>query len=122
MSSAPKWVSWWFRAAAVYGAVSLVPAYLVPPPNPAAALTYYGFVGTALAFQIVFWIIGGDPARFRPLMLAGVAEKLGFGVPVAILVAHGVAAPVTLLFGGIDLLLGAGFFLAWRATPASRGS
>ena len=114
----PRWVSWWFRGAAVYGALALLLAYLTPPPNPAAALSHYGFAGTALAFQLVFWIIGGNPSRYRPLMLAGVAEKLAFGVPAMVLA----VPPEVRLFGGIDLLLGAGFLLAWRVTPATRGS
>jgi hypothetical protein len=113
--SAPRWVSRWFRGAAIYGLVALLPQYLVPQPL-AAALLAYGFIGTASAFQIVFWIVGGDPARYRALMLAGVAEKLAFGVPAMVLFTAGKAPAAVLLFGGIDLALGFGFLVAWRAT------
>lgn len=118
-SAAPRWVRWWFRGAAVYGLLALLPQYLLPQPE-GAELVAYGFIGTASAFQLVFWIIGGDPVRYRPLMLAGIAEKLAFGVPAWLLFARGdVPAPVA-VFGGIDLALGAGFLLAWRAMPAAR--
>lgn len=117
MSESPRWVRRWFRGAAIYGVLALLPTYAVN-----RTLAEHAFTGTALAFQIVFWIVGGAPARFRPLMLAGVAEKLAFGVPALWFAATGVAPGIVALFAAIDLLLGAGFLLAWRATPASRGS
>lgn len=112
----PRWVPLWFRGAAIYGLLALLPQYLLPQPE-GAELVAYGFIGTASAFQIVFWIIGGDPVRYRALMLAGAAEKLAFGVPALLLHAAGKAPLAVVLFGGLDLLLGLGFLLAWRATP-----
>ena len=118
IAAAPRWVPWWFRGAAVYGLFALLPQYLLPQPTN-AELVAYGFIGTAAAFQLVFWVIGGDPVRYRSLMLPGVAEKLAFGVPALLLFAGGKAPPAVLLFAGIDLALGFGFFLAWRATAAA---
>jgi hypothetical protein len=118
-AGAPRWVGLWFRGAAIFGLVALLPQYLLPQPA-GAELVAYGFIGTAAAFQLVFWVIGGDPVRYRALMLPSVAEKLAFGVPAVLLFASGkVPAPV-LLFGAIDLILGLGFFLAWRAIPIHR--
>ncbi|MBV8238509.1 MAG: hypothetical protein JO221_07040 [Sphingomonas sp.] len=115
---APKWVSRWYRGAAIYGLAVLLPQYLQSPP-PGAEAVAYGFIGTASVFQLVFWIIGGDPLRYRALMPVTVLEKLVFGVPVALLYAQGRASAFLLPFGVIDLMLGIGFFLAWRATPRS---
>jgi hypothetical protein len=112
---APRWVKWWFRGAAIFGLVALLPQYLLPQPA-GAELVAYGFIGTASAFQLVFWAIGGDPVRYRALMLPGVAEKLAFGVPAWLLFARGDAPAAVAVFGGIDLLLGVGFLLAWQAT------
>ncbi len=39
---------------------------------------YYGFVGLALVWQIAFFIIASDPARYRPIMLAAIPEKFIF--------------------------------------------
>ncbi|SEL96517.1 hypothetical protein SAMN05216382_3000 [Sphingomonas palmae] len=103
-----RWVRWWFRAAAIYGTAALVASLAAPG---AATLTGLAFTLTALAFQLVFWLIGGDPVRYRPMMLAGVAEKLAFGVP-ALVLAPG---STTAMFGVVDLILGAGFLLAWFA-------
>ncbi len=108
MLSAPRLVDWWFRGAAIYGTIALLASLATAP----AALPGLAFALTALAFQIVFWLIGGDPVRYRPMMLAGVAEKLAFGTPALVLA----AGTTTAIFGAIDLILGAGFVLAWFAT------
>jgi hypothetical protein len=46
-----------------------------------------------LAWQLVFLVMGGDPMRYRPLMLPAIVEKLGWGVAVSALVARGRTAP-----------------------------
>ena len=105
-----------FRWAAIYGAVVLTPMYFTPLPHQGAEV-FLGFVGLALVFQVVFWIIGSDPVRFRPLMLPAMVEKMVFGVPALVLFAQGaVVAPVA-VFAAIDVMLGVGFWLAWRKTP-----
>ncbi len=114
--TAPKWVSYWYRGAAIYGLLVLLPQYFMSPPVR-AEVPFFGFIGTAVAFQLAFWVMGGDPARYRPLMPVSVVEKLAFAVPVAVLFAQGRAPAPILGFGMIDLALGLGFLLAWRATP-----
>lgn len=74
-----------FRGAAIYGVLALVPLYFLPMPAVSPE-TYYGFIGCALVFQWLFWIIGGDPVKYRPLMLVAVAEKLVFAVPALALI------------------------------------
>jgi len=49
---------------------------------------FYGFAGVALAWQFVFLIIASNPVRFRPLMLVGILEKLGFFLPTVALYAQ----------------------------------
>ena len=107
-----------FRWAAIYGVIVLVPLYLTPLPLTGAEV-FLGFVGLALVFQGVFWTIGGDPVKYRALMPLAVAEKLVFAVPCLALWASGypVNRPVA-AFSLIDLLLGLGFFIAWRKQPA----
>lgn len=108
-----------FRWAAIYGVIVLLPLYFTPLP-PGMGETFLGFVGLALVFQGVFWTIGGDPVKYRALMPYAIAEKLVFGLPALALFAQGypVPPPVT-VFAAIDVLLGIGFWLAWRRTPVA---
>lgn len=108
-----------FRWAAIYGVIVLLPLYLTPLP-PVGGETLLGFIGLALVFQAVFWIIGSDPVKYRALMLPAIAEKLVFGVPALALFAQGYPVPPPVaVFAGIDVALGLGFWLAWRRTPLS---
>lgn len=112
-------VRWLFRLAAIYGVVGLLPLYLAPLP-PVGAEFQLGFIGLALVFQALFWLIGGDPVRWRALMPFGVAEKLSFGLPVMLLAAQHRANPQLAAGAMIDLALGAAFVWAFLAT--GRGS
>lgn len=113
-----------FTVAGIWGVLTLTPLYFIfnligqkdPPPITHPAF-FYGFVGAALAWQIAFFIIADDPARYRGLMIPSVFEKFSYGIAVLILVAHGRMRSSDLLFGGIDLLLGLLFFVAFLRTP-----
>lgn len=105
-----------FRWAAIYGVLVLLPLYFTPLP-PVGAEILLGFTGLALVFQAVFWIIGGDPAKYRPLMLPAVAEKMVFGLPTLALFAQGYPVnPPVAVFAAIDVALGIGFYFSWKTT------
>ena len=106
-----------FRWAAVYGAIVLTPMYFLPPPAERTE-AYFGFIGSALAFQLVYWIIGGDPLRYRALMPVGVLAKLSFAIPALTLFALGRLDALTAVPVGIDVLLALGFLWAWRVTSS----
>lgn len=115
-----------FFWAGVYGIVVLAPQYLVElgvGPALAAPITrpehFYGFVGVALAWQLVFLVIARDVQRYRLLMLPAVLEKAAFGVPVLLLFAAGRVGRDVLVFGCLDLVLGVLFLLAFVRTPAA---
>ena len=112
-----------FTGAGVYGLIVMLPQYFLAArigrdtPPPLTHLEYfYGFIGVVVAWQLVFLAIGREPARYRPLMLVAVLEKLAFGVPVIILYAQGSLPGSVLFFGLVDLTLGALFIASWRAT------
>jgi hypothetical protein len=114
-----------YTIAGIYGLVVMFPQYFLEdrigrntPPPITHPEYFYGFIGIVLVWQIAFLVIARDPARFRPLMPVTVLEKLAFAVPVALLYAQGRVAPATLLFGGIDLVLSALFFVSYRRTAA----
>lgn len=112
---------WLFRGAAIYGAILLLPVYFLearvaaPAPRLPAPEYFYGFVGAALSFQILYWMIGSAPRRYHPLMLLGVAAKLSFWVPVAILWTLARTSTGTFVLVCGDLILAIAFFVAWRS-------
>lgn len=116
-----------FTWASIYGMIALLPNYFAEPRYAAMGdpishpELLYGFIGTALAMQLVYFTIGRDPLRYRSLMPIGVLAKLAFGVPVVILFALDRAETLTLVFGLIDLALAAAFAWAWRLTPSHSG-
>jgi hypothetical protein len=112
-----------FWIAGIWGVLILTPLYFMfdligrqdPPPITHPAF-YYGFVGTALAWQIAFFIIATNPVRFRPLILAAVVEKFSYGAALTGLYLQGRLHPSDLTFGAVDLLLGFLFVAAFLRT------
>lgn len=113
-----------FLVAAVYGILALAPQYFLEgyiartdPPAITHPEFFYGFIGVALAFQIVFLIISRDPVRFRPLMLASVVEKIPFGIAAVVLYIQGRLSANILGAGLVDLVLGTLFIVSFLKTP-----
>jgi hypothetical protein len=111
----------------VYGIVVLAPQYLIElgfGPTLVAPIArpehFYGFVGVALAWQLVFLVIARDVQRYRLLMLPAILEKLAFGLPVLLLFAAGRVGTDVLAFGCLDLVLGVLFLLSFIRTRAAR--
>ena len=59
-----------------------------------------------MAWQIVFFIIAGDPIRYRPIMLVAIVEKALFGLPAIVLFLTGRLHLQMLLAGLMDMSLG----------------
>ena len=74
---------------------------------------YYGFIGVAVAFQIVFIIISRDPIRYRSLVLPSIVEKFSFVTAVALLVYAERTAGQIVLGAAIDAVLGTLFTISW---------
>jgi hypothetical protein len=117
-----------FMAAGIYGLIVLIPQYFAEsqvgrdyPPAITHSEYFYGFIGIAVVWQFCFIIFSKEPARYRPLMMVAVLEKLAFAVPAFVLYAQHRLSLVTTVFGGIDLILGALFVTAYRLMSATRG-
>jgi hypothetical protein len=117
-----------FLIAGIYGLVVLLPSYFLeektgrdyPPPITHPEF-YYGFIGVAISWQIVFLIIARDPRRYRPIMLAAIVEKASYGIATLILYLQGRTGAVVLGTGVIDLILGILFLVAYNQTrPADQ--
>ena len=113
-----------FWIAGIWGFLVLTPLYFIfdmigrnDPPAITHPGFFYGFVGAALTWQIVFFLIATDPSRYRPFIVASVLEKLSYGAAVVLLVLQGRMHKSDLVFGGTDLLLGVLFAIAYFKTP-----
>jgi hypothetical protein len=78
-----------FLIAGIYGLLSLSPMYFLEakngrdfPPAITHPEFYYGFIGVALAWQVLFLVLSINPKRYRPMMIPAMLEKLSFAVPV----------------------------------------
>jgi hypothetical protein len=79
----------------------------------------YGFIGIAVAWQIVFLMISREPIRYRPIMLAAIVEKASFGLPAIVLYAAGKLSAQMLGAGILDLIFGALFIVAYARTATA---
>ena len=112
-----------YLIAGVYGLLILLPQYFLRarigndlPPEITHPEFYYGFVGVAVAWQVLFLILATDPRRFRPMMIPAVLEKASFGIAVVVLVAQGKTAMPMLAAALVDLTFGVLFVLAFFRT------
>ena len=122
-----KFAKYVFYIAAIYGLLALAPQYFLEskngrdfPPAITHAEYYYGFVGVALAFQIVFLIIARDPVKYRAMIIPSVIEKFSFAIAAIALYLQGRLAPMMLGAGLIDLALGVLFIVSYIVLSKSR--
>jgi hypothetical protein len=115
-----------FNLAGVYGVLALAPQYFLEqrigrdyPPAITHPEHFYGFIGVALAWQLLFFVIARDPVRMRPAMLPAIVEKLAFGIAAPVLYAQGRVVAAVLGFGIFDLVLATLFFIAMVRTARS---
>lgn len=118
-----RFAKYTFLVAGIAGLLVLVPQYFLFekngvdfPPAINHPEYYYGFVGVAVAFQIVFIIISRDPMKYRQLMLASVVEKFSFGLACLALFIQGRLAGMQFAAGAVDLLLGLLFIISYMKT------
>lgn len=116
-----------FYIAGIEGLILVTPMYFLEsaiaqqdPPAITHPEFFYGFIGVAVAWQILFLIIARDPVRFRLAMLAGIVEKLTFGGAVLLLFFAGRVSTQTMALAAVDLLFAPLFaisFLKTRVPP-----
>ena len=116
-----------FWVAGVYGVLVLVPQYFMEgkvgrdfPPPITHPEHYYGFIGVALAWQVLFLMMARDPIRYRLVMIPATLEKVAFGVATVVLYLQGRLSPIILIGGVIDLVFAFLFVVSFRATAEQR--
>jgi hypothetical protein len=112
-----------FYIAGVYGLIVLAPQYFWEekngrdfPPAITHPEYYYGFIGVALACQILFLIIARNPVRYRTAMIPAVIEKFSFGIAAIVLFLQNRLAVPMLGAAVVDMILGALFIIAFFKT------
>ena len=118
-----RFATWAFGLSAVYGVLVLAPFLFLEKQIAAAPVAFthpeyfYGFLGAALVFQLVFVLIARDPVRLRPIMPAAVAEKWVWGAVVWTVFLQGRTQAAVAGFATVDIALGVLFLVAWARTP-----
>jgi hypothetical protein len=116
-----------FIGAGIWGITVLTPLfwhvdltgrrYSVPAEHPDF---FYGFLAVAMAWQIAFLVIGIDPARFRPLMIPAIVEKLGYVSVLTVLYSRARISAIDAQAAVPDLLLAILFVVAFVVTRGER--
>ncbi len=115
-----------FLVAGIYGLLALLPLYFLEertgqdfPPPIAHPEYYYGFIGVAVAWQILFLLLARDPLRYRIMMIPAVLEKAGYGIAVVVLFLMERVSSFVLTFGVVDLIFGSLFVVAYVKTASN---
>ena len=112
-----------FWIAGIWGVLLLCSLYFLSdaigrkdPPSITHLEYYFGFLGVALAWQLAFFVIAKDPARFRPMIIPAIAEKLIYVASITILYSTGRASMETGMATLPDLILAVMFTVAYGKT------
>lgn len=116
-----------FAVAGIIGLLELLPFYFQEasfsadfPPAIAHPEFFYGFIGVAAVWQLVFFVIATNPLRYRPIMGIALLEKAAFAIPAYLLWQSGRLTAQPILAGAtVDALMFLFFAIAfvgvWRS-------
>lgn len=114
-----KFAKYTFLVAGIYGLLALLPMYFMEtrygadnPPAITHPEFYYGFIGVAVAFQLVFIVISRDPLKYKSLIIPSIVEKFSFVIAVAALIVAGRVSGQIIAGAAVDAVLGTLFTIA----------
>jgi hypothetical protein len=112
-----------FWVAGIWGVLVLAPLYFMfdligrqDPPAITHPGFYYGFIAVGLAWQVAFFVIARNPARFRLMMIPSMIEKFGYGASLLALYLQHRLHSSDLVFASADVLFGILFLVAFLRT------
>lgn len=118
-----------FLVAGIYGLLILSPLYfmenrigLETPPAITHPEYFYGFVGVALAWQVLFLVLSTDPVRYRPMILPAILEKVTWGTALIVLLSQGRLALSTFAIGSVDWIFAFLFLAAYFTAKSARAT
>jgi len=118
-----------YGIAAVYGFISLLPLYFLlekvgrdaPPPITHPEF-YYGFLGVAFLWQLVFVMMAKNPVQYRSLIPITILEKFVYTVPVILLYSADRVHASIMRSSLVDPIFGILFIIAYFRTGATEYS
>jgi hypothetical protein len=121
-----RFAKWVFTIGGIWGVLIIGPLFFLegvlarmsgPFTHPDA---YYGFVASTFAWQLVYLVIGRNPAPYRPMMLLGALGKVLYAGSCWALFATGRIPLIVPAVAAPDLLLAALFVVAWFKTAPQK--
>ena len=114
-----------FLAAGIEGSLILTPIYFMEdkvgratPPAITHPEYFYGFLGVALAWQVLFLLLSTDPTRYRLMILPAILEKVAYGLTLIVLFATGRLALSAFAIGSVDWIFAFLFLAAYFKTKS----
>ena len=118
-----------FLVAGIQGSLILSPMYFLEnkigrdaPPPITHPENFYGFLGVALAWQVLFLVLSTDPVRYRPMILPSILEKVAWGTALIVLFWQGRLALSTLAIGSVDWIFAFLFIASYFTTKSNRAA
>jgi len=116
-----------FLIAGIYGLLILSPIYFMEnkigretPPAITHPEYFYGFLGTALAWQALFLVLSSDPVRYRAMILPSILEKVTWGIALIILFSQRRLPLSAFAIGSVDWIFAFLFLAAYFTTKSDR--
>lgn len=113
--------------AGIYGLLVIVPVFFLEgrigrdyPPAITHPEYFYGFQCVALTRQVLYLFMAQDPARYRPLLIPSVLEKVGFPIAALVLLAQQRVPLPTVAFSMVDWVFAALFIISYRKVATAQ--
>jgi hypothetical protein len=114
-----------FYIAGIWGVLVIAPLFFLldfvgkqSPPAITHAELYYGFVIVTLMWEISFFIIARDPARYRAFMIPPAVMKVGYATLIVLFSMQGRLGHEQYFFASVDYLLAFLFLIAFNRVGA----
>ncbi len=116
-----------FLIAGIQGLLIIPPLYFMEyrigrdtPPAITHPEYFYGFLGVALAWQVLFLVLATDPVRYRAMILPSILEKVGYGLSLIVLFWQHRLPLSVLAVGSLDWIFAFLFLAAYFTTKPDR--
>jgi hypothetical protein len=116
-----------FLVAGIQGLLILSPIYFLEgkigrdtPPAITHPEYFYGFLGTALAWQVLFLVLSTDPVRYRAMILPSILEKVSYGIALIVLLLQRRLPLSAFAIGSVDWIFAFLFLAPYFKTKCAR--